>query len=393
VTVIERPRPDIAQAKALLKHIAQGTPARHPTPPAGPLVLYGAGKLGAMAAEYFERLGQPVACAIDRHPPADGLLLGRIPVKHPEAMTTEERATLPLAVCVVTQPYTPIRDALAEAGWRHVIPVYDLLDIHAEDCGLNNGWFAGALDPIEVEAIAEVLAGWHDDASRAAHLQCLAWRVLREEWIFANAPVVVENRYFIPEVRAALRADERIVDAGAWHGEVLARLLDIVGGHVDAALAIEPDPDNMRHLTQWRDQLPSATRARVRLEAIALGDHDGAAPFSAGLGLSARLRPQGAHQATLRRLDALELAPSFVKLHLEGHELAALRGATATLARHRPLVTLTTYHNRDGLWPTPQWLMRTLPDYRFLMRMHGWCGTGAVVYAIPAERWAEPPTQ
>ncbi len=27
--------------------------------------------------------------------------------------------------------------------------------------------------------------------------------------------------------------------------------------------------------------------------------------------------------------------------------------------------------------------METLPDYRFLFRAHSWCGTGAVVYAIP----------
>jgi hypothetical protein len=30
--------------------------------------------------------------------------------------------------------------------------------------------------------------------------------------------------------------------------------------------------------------------------------------------------------------------------------------------------------------------METLPDYRFLFRIHSWCGTGAVIYAIPDER-------
>jgi hypothetical protein len=32
--------------------------------------------------------------------------------------------------------------------------------------------------------------------------------------------------------------------------------------------------------------------------------------------------------------------------------------------------------------------MQTLPRYRFLFRAHSWCGTGAVVYAIPQERAA-----
>jgi hypothetical protein len=32
--------------------------------------------------------------------------------------------------------------------------------------------------------------------------------------------------------------------------------------------------------------------------------------------------------------------------------------------------------------------MQTLSGYRFLFRNHSWCGTGAVIYAIPQERTA-----
>jgi hypothetical protein len=80
------------------------------------------------------------------------------------------------------------------------------------------------------------------------------------------------------------------------------------------------------------------------------------------------------------------LAPSFVKLHLEGAELAALKGARQTLLANPPIIAATVYHNADGMWRTPLWLMETLPDYRFLFRAHSWCGTGAVVYAIPNAR-------
>ena len=85
-------------------------------------------------------------------------------------------------------------------------------------------------------------------------------------------------------------------------------------------------------------------------------------------------------------LDSLDLAPDFIKLHLEGAELDALRGARETIRRHRPIIAVTTYHNADGIWRTPAWLMDTLEDYRFLMRLHSGCGTGAVVYALPQEQ-------
>jgi hypothetical protein len=89
---------------------------------------------------------------------------------------------------------------------------------------------------------------------------------------------------------------------------------------------------------------------------------------------------------TTRPLDAFGLSPTFVKLHLEGAELPALMGARDTLLASRPIVAATVYHNADGVWKTPLWLMENLPDYRFLFRIHAWCGNGAVVYAIPKER-------
>ncbi len=86
------------------------------------------------------------------------------------------------------------------------------------------------------------------------------------------------------------------------------------------------------------------------------------------------------------RIDDLGFPFTFGKIHLEGGELEALRGATAAFRRCRPMLAVTTYHNRDGLWRTPQFLMETLPDYAYFMRLHAWCGTGSVVYAIPHEK-------
>ena len=85
------------------------------------------------------------------------------------------------------------------------------------------------------------------------------------------------------------------------------------------------------------------------------------------------------------QLDDLELRPTFIKLHLEGAELAALRGVEKTLRRCRPRIAATVYHNRDGLWRTLKHLADTLENYRFYFRLHAWCATGAVAYAVPDE--------
>lgn len=45
------------------------------------------------------------------------------------------------------------------------------------------------------------------------------------------------------------------------------------------------------------------------------------------------------YEVAVARLDDFGLAPDFIKIDVQGHELAVLRGATATLA-HRPVVML-----------------------------------------------------
>jgi FkbM family methyltransferase len=234
---------------------------------------------------------------------------------------------------------------------------------------------------------ATVLSRWDDDVSRAHHLQFLAWRRLREEWTFAAAPLPDCSRFFIPEVTGVLRADEVLLDGGAHHGSVTQAFDTQTGGSFRRIVAIEPDPTN-------RASLEAATQSwlpndpRVTVLDCALGEREGEAPFHDGLGYASQLSDTGSMRVAVRTLDALGIAPSFIKLHLEGAELPALKGARQTLLSNRPIVAATVYHNADGTWRTPLWLMQTLSDYRFLFRAHSWCGTGAVIYAIPNERGA-----
>lgn len=380
------PLPDRAEAARLLGTLAARAPAAAPPPIDKPGVLYGAGNLGRLAAAVLEAQDVPIAYAIDRNPPPDGLLLGRIPVLRPEDAPAADHARCQVAVCVVLAPYAPIRDFLQDLGWRHIAPFYDLADAYAGREPLNNGWFAGALDDTDQAQIAAVLDAWDDDHSRAAHLQFLAWRVARDEWQFDGAPVDTGNRYFIPPVLAALRPDERFLDTGAWHGSVSQRFIAETGGRFGEIVAIEADRGNLPILRNTFAALPADQALRTRILDCALADHDGEQAFAHGHDLTSRLMPDAPGTAPCRSLDSLDLPLGFAKLHLEGGELAALTGARRVLQRDRPLLAITAYHNRDGLWRLPALLMGLLSDYRFLFRMHAWCGTGAVLYAIPRER-------
>ena len=378
-----RAPPGPALARSLLVDIATAPCLYAPVAADAPLALYGAGNFGSMAREFLKAVDQDLAFVVDRNardlaqqPEWAGTRLLE-PGNVPDAAKREVR----LAVTIVALPYAPLERSLADAGFQNIVPFYDLSESFRSRHPLSNGWFAAPLSAEDCDNTADVLARWDDDISRAHHLQFLAWRRLREEWSFDQAPLPDRQRFFIPEVTSVLHGDEILIDAGAYDGVVTRTFIEESKGAYRQVVAIEPDPQNRARLIASING-----NGRVTVCDCALAQHEGEAQFHAGLGYASQLAATGQMKVATRPLDALSVEPTFVKLHLEGGELAALKGARRTLLVHRPIIAATVYHNADGIWRTPRWLMETLPDYRFLFRAHSWCGTGTVVYAIPRER-------
>jgi FkbM family methyltransferase len=59
------------------------------------------------------------------------------------------------------------------------------------------------------------------------------------------------------------------------------------------------------------------------------------------------------------------IVPTYLKADVEGHELAVLRGGSATIRTHRPKIAITTYH-REGDYAALTGFLRSVhPGYRF----------------------------
>jgi FkbM family methyltransferase len=322
-----------------------------------PVHLYGRGNLGRLAMEFFKTLNiEPVSW-----------------FERDEKVSN----SYPVAVAIVTSPYAPIEQLLHGRGFEEVVPFYDLAQCYTDRHPLNNGWFAGDLSLGDERRVFKVWDRWDDHYSRAHHTQFVAWRRLREEWSFKEAPLIpVEDRYFIPEVRAVLHDHEVFLDCGAYIGAASLKAREVMGAST-RIVAIEPMVSN---LAQLKSNLSGAT-----IIFDALGRHPGIG-LMFGDGLTAKLDLRGRTKVRVRTIDELNEAPTFIKAHLEGGEFDALRGATETLAQHRPILAVGVYHNSDGLWRAAEWMMENLRDYRFLFRLYCYCGCGAVVFAIPKER-------
>jgi hypothetical protein len=252
-----------------------------------PLVLYGYGKLGHLAEEIFNRLKIPIYGIMDSKMPHLKILDGG---------AEHFRSDCLLAICVAREPYGPIRQYLAKAGWEDIVPVFDIIEAYPE-IGIHSGWFKGRMTKREFDAVDYILSRWEDGWS----------------WYHYLAFTI-------------------------WHNE----------GHPEL------------HFHPWcpveypSEPLPSA-----------LADIE-------------------ARRNVWLWLD--KPMPYPTSIHAEGKELENLERNIDVFKKRRPILNVACYHNRDGLWKIPKFLMDNLKDYEFKFRLHAYMGIGAYMYCTPKER-------
>ena len=147
-----------------------------------------------------------------------------------------------------------------------------------------------------------------------------------------------------------------VYDVGAWEGVFTLFFARAVGA-AGQVIAFEPNPSNAARL---RENLALNGLTNARLVELALGERTGSAWLAAPAGASGRgvltATPTG-QAVAVQTLDGLIAAlglpaPNFVKIDVEGAELAVLRGGADTLARCRPALLIEVHPQADyaALW-------------------------------------------
>lgn len=135
-----------------------------------------------------------------------------------------------------------------------------------------------------------------------------------------------------------------VLDIGAACGYYTLLASKLVG-KAGRIVAFEPDPKNAGYL---RRHVSANHLSQATILQLALSDNSGTARFGGGSGTgTGRLCDEGAYDVTVRRLDdiaaQLQVAPTHLKIDVEGAELSVLRGGEQTIRRHQPTIFLSTH--------------------------------------------------
>ena len=351
------------------------------------LVLFGAGGLGRKTLKGLRKVGIEPKAFSDNASHLWGTSVEGVPVLSPKDAVQRfgQNATFVMTIWR-GEGSDRMADRITQVqalGCKRVVP-FSFLFWKYPDVFLPHYLFdlpSRVLEnPREVRAVAQL---WEDGASRAEFLAQLRFRA----WSDFALPEPVSHEIYFPQDLFDLTSRDVFVDCGAFDGDTIRRYLlrqPTLAGGIEA---FEPDPKNLTRLRGYVAGLPVEVRSRIAIHPYAVSARRERVRFEA-TGTESAAVGSGSDEVEAAPLDEVlaSIAPTYVKMDVEGSEVDALNGARRLLQEHVPALAICVYHRVDHLWAIPKLIHEVSGQYRFFLRPHLLEGWDTVCYAVPRGR-------
>jgi FkbM family methyltransferase len=221
-------------------------------------------------------------------------------------------------------------------------------------------------------------------------------------WPVSLASVYLMKQYFFHRgnVQISPEVGEQVVDAGALFGDTALAFATAVGekGRVYAF-----DPLGSHGKIIFHNIAQNGLQDRILFFPVGLGEFANEVPgpvkeeeiVNPGFNLQSAV---GIDRIPIRTIDGLVATGAiervdFLKMDIEGSELAALRGAEKTLRQFKPKLAISVYHKFSDLFDIPSFIHSLGLGYRFYLSHYTIHAEETVLYADSRSEDGRSPSQ
>jgi len=351
------------------------------------IVLFGAGSIGRRILARLREDGVEPHAFCDNDPVSWGKTIDGLPVLKPE----DAAARFGKSAAFIVTIYNPWHNFLDTRAQLRALGCPKVLSVLSFRWKHHQSFLPYYRDDLPHKvvfhraAIRRAYDLWTDDASRREFVAQVQWRLTGN---YDDLTPLADRDAYFGEDFFQLRADEVVLDCGAFDGDTLRTFLRHRGPAFARYVALEPDPGNFAKLENLAASLPDEIRQKVRVLPYAVGAQPGRVRFAAEGSLASAISAQGEIEVELVTLDEIsaDVPPTLVKMDIEGAEPDALNGGRRLITAGKTAFAACVYHAQDHLWSIPLLINDLNPGFQYYLRPYMPEGWDLICYAVPSER-------
>jgi FkbM family methyltransferase len=202
-----------------------------------------------------------------------------------------------------------------------------------------------------------------------------------------NISAYLAGQYYFDRdsIQIQPEAGDHAIDAGGCFGDTAAFFAHRVGA---SGRVYTFDPLK-KHCAIMREAfiLNGPLGDRITIFEAGLSDADETGVADSGSDINPGARVGHASGLTLRSIDSVVAAGEvsrvdFIKMDIEGSELAALQGGEAAIRKWRPKLAISLYHRPEDFYAIPKWIDSLDLGYRFYLDHYSIHHEETVLYAV-----------
>lgn len=259
-----------------------------------------------------------------------------------------------IAVLIMIGEWRPVYKQLTDMG----ITCYpmDWYSMNMYDTHYSEEWFEE-----NRKLIVNTVDIFGDEKSKEVYTEAVCNRIAPPFATKIFNEIKIPGEYFNIDLFKA-SDDEYMVDAGAYTGDSIEKMLKVTNGKFGKIYSFELDSSIFKELEK--------TAKKYDISKIEL--------YNAGVSDSSYEIDYGYVQGTEKKREKVVALDdilqnkkvTLIKMDVETFELKALEGAKKIIAEQKPKLAISAYHYLSDLWNVPLKIKDLCSDYKLYLRHH-----------------------